>query len=167
MKQSYVAPWSQLYGTTGKSLAVKPNVAMSFCQSLLLALGKSTLKIPVKPTQTDVVDGCNLGTNQCFPEREETKRWVSCNVTPPTGNFQPFPSSFLPQHIYSKYTKLSTGGGGTQRQELEQRLSGPSSKQLTIPWPILWASQSYHPCWQQGRCLRRLCQYWVGGKLFK
>lgn len=61
------------------------------------------------------MDGCNLGTNQCFPEWEETSCWVSHSVTPPTGNFQPFPSSFLPQNIYSKCTKLSTGGGGTQR----------------------------------------------------
>lgn len=81
----------------------------------LLALWKSILSCPVKSTPTAGGDGCNLGTKQCFPEPEEIDCWVSRNVTPPTGNFQPFPSSFLPLNIYSKCTKLSTGGGGTPK----------------------------------------------------
>lgn len=42
MKQSYIAPWSQLYSPTGKSLAMKQNVAMSFCQRPYWLCGKAS-----------------------------------------------------------------------------------------------------------------------------
>lgn len=97
--------------TTGKVILMHP--PSSWCA---VVLGSIEKHVTVKPTKTDV-DGCNLGTNPYFTEQEETNWWVSCKLDLPLGISSPFPLPSSLRIYIGNRSKLSTGGGGTQKQK--------------------------------------------------